>query len=142
MTTHKVTFPPDNERGDIEIRDYVLLPRGEDNSIPPLTLLMEVTMTHDDYGRTTHCTNGTLTHRVSSTGTPQSVGTLNNVDRIKIRHYRQLYVDRPDPIVFLNVDVNTSDVIKSSIIFLITTLRCFCRVFIPCALCWETNVLC
>ena len=28
--------------------------------------------------------------------------------RIKIRHYRQIYVDRPDPIVFLPVAVSTS----------------------------------
>jgi hypothetical protein len=33
-------------------------------------------MTHDRYGRTTQRTNGTLTHRVSSTGTPQSDGVL------------------------------------------------------------------
>ena len=27
---------------------------------------------------------------------------------LKIRHYRQIYVDRPDPIVFLPISVNTS----------------------------------
>jgi hypothetical protein len=27
---------------------------------------------------------------------------------MKIRHYRQIYVDRPDPIVFLPITVNTS----------------------------------
>jgi hypothetical protein len=53
-------------------------------------------------------TNGTLTHRVSSTGVPQSDGALNNAVRIKIRHYRQKYTDRPDPIDFLPVDVITS----------------------------------
>ena len=37
----------------------------------------------------------------------QSDGPLNNVDRIKIRHYRQVYSDRSDPIVFLSVVVNT-----------------------------------
>ena len=36
-----------------------------------LTLMMDVTMTLDRYGRTTQRTNGTLTHRVSSTGAPQ-----------------------------------------------------------------------
>ena len=61
------------------------------------TLVMDVTMTHDDYGRTTQCTNGALTHRVSSIGAPQSDGALNNASRIKIRHYCQIYVDRPDP---------------------------------------------
>jgi hypothetical protein len=68
----------------------------------------DVTMTHDRYGRTTQRTNGALTHRVSSTGTPQSDGSLNKVVRIKIRHYRQIYVDSPDPIVFLPVTVTTS----------------------------------
>jgi len=59
-------------------------------------------MTHVLYGRTTprQSTNGALPHRVSSTvtGAPQPDGVLNNVVRIKIRHYRQLYVDRSDPI--------------------------------------------
>ena len=30
------------------------------------------------------------------------------MSRIKIRHYRQVYTDSPDPIVFLTVTVNTS----------------------------------
>ena len=101
VTTHKVTPATGNERGDIEIRDYVFLPRGEDNRIPPRTLLMDVTMTHDRYDRTTHSTNGTLTHRVSSTGAPQSDGVVNISVRIKIRHYRQIYDDRP-PFAFLS----------------------------------------
>jgi hypothetical protein len=63
-----VTEPSDNERGDIEIQDYVFLPHGEDDRIHPRTLVMDVTMTHDRYGRTTQHTNGALTHRVPSTG--------------------------------------------------------------------------
>ena len=35
-------------------------------------------------------------------------GVLNKAVRMKIRHYRQIYADRPDPIVFLSVVVNTS----------------------------------
>jgi hypothetical protein len=31
------------------------------------------------------------------------------VDRDKIRHYRQIYLNRPDPIVFMTVTVDTSD---------------------------------
>ena len=74
VTTHKVTPPTVHERGDIEIRDYVFLPREEDNRIPPHTLLMDVTMTHDHLmdvtmthdhnGRTTQHTNGALTQSV------------------------------------------------------------------------------
>jgi hypothetical protein len=69
---------------------------------------MDVTMTHDRYGRTTQHTNGAFTHRVSSTGTPQPDGALNKAVRMKIRHYRQIYADRPDPIVFLSITVITS----------------------------------
>ena len=97
----------------------MIFPHGEDKWIPPHTLLMDVTMTHDRYGRTTQCTHGALTHRVSSTGAPQSDGVLNNVVRIKIRHYRQLYVDRPDPIVFLPVAVSTSGRVYDDVVRLI-----------------------
>ena len=38
VESHKVTSVADNERGDNEIRDYVLLTRGEDDRIPPRTL--------------------------------------------------------------------------------------------------------
>ncbi len=50
---HRITPAPGNERGDIEIQDYVILPPGEDDRITPRTLVMDVTMTHDHYGRTT-----------------------------------------------------------------------------------------
>ena len=43
-----------------------------------------------------------------SSRAPQPDGALNNAARIKIRHYRQLYADRPDPMVFLPVAVSTS----------------------------------
>jgi hypothetical protein len=108
VKTHKITPAAVNERGDIEIQDYVFLPHGEDDRIPSRTLVMDVTMTHDRYGRTTHHTNGALTHRVPSTGAPQPDGVLNKAARMKIRHYRQIYADRPDPIVFLPIVVSTS----------------------------------
>ena len=34
--------------------EIVDLPRGQDNPIPPLTLIIYVTMTHDHYGTMTH----------------------------------------------------------------------------------------
>ncbi len=108
VKTHRITPATDNERGDIEIQDYVILPRREDDRLPPRTLVMDVTMTHDRYGRTTHHTHGTLTHRVSSSGAPHPDGALNKAARMKIRHYRQIYAVRPDPIVFLPIAVNTS----------------------------------
>jgi hypothetical protein len=64
-------------------------------------------MTHDRYGRTTQYTNGALTYRVSSIGSPQSDGALNKAARMKIRHYPQIYEDRSDPIVFLSITVST-----------------------------------
>ena len=108
VKTHRITPAAGNERGDIEIQDYVILSRGEDDRFPPRTLVMDVTMTHDRYGRTTQHTNGALTHRVSSTGSPHPDGVLNKEARMKIRHYRQIYADRPDPIVFLPITVSTS----------------------------------
>jgi hypothetical protein len=113
VKTHRITpaTQPDNERGDIEIKDYVILPqrpRGDDDRLPPRTLVMDVTMTHDRYGRTTQHTNGAFTHRVSSIGAPQPDGALIKAARMTIRHYRQIYADRSDPIVFLSVTVSTS----------------------------------
>jgi hypothetical protein len=89
---HKITPAPGNEQGDIEIKDYVILPCGEDNRLPPRTRMMDVTMTHDRYGRTTQCTNGALTHRVSSTGAPQSDGDLKLVIWSEY-HLRSVCVD-------------------------------------------------
>ncbi len=108
VKTHKITPTPGHERGDIEIQDYLFLPYGEDDRIPPRTLVMDVTMTNDRYGRTTQHTNGALTHRVPSTGNPQPDGALNKASRMKIRHYLQIYTGRPDPIVFLSITVRTS----------------------------------
>ena len=86
----------------------MIYPRGEDDRLPPRMLMMDVTMTHDRFGRSTQRTNGALTHRVSSTGAPQPDGALKNAASKKIRHYRQLYADKPDPVIFLPVSVNTS----------------------------------
>jgi hypothetical protein len=42
----------------LEMKDYVILFSVEDNRLPPLTLMMDVTMTpsHDRGGRTTQST--------------------------------------------------------------------------------------
>ncbi len=90
VKTHKITPPAGNERGDIEIQDYFFLPRGEDDRIPPRTLVMDVTMTHDRYGRTTQHTNGALTHRVPSTGAPQPDGSLNKAARSVYEDFARL----------------------------------------------------
>ncbi len=53
--------------------------------------------------------NGQLTNTRRSDGAPEPDGVIKTVARKKILHYRQLYVDRPDPIVFRPVVVDTSD---------------------------------
>jgi hypothetical protein len=51
---------------------------------------------------------GQLTHSRRSDGVPESDGALRESVRTKIRHYRQLYINRPDPIAFMPVTVDTS----------------------------------
>ena len=46
-----------------------------------------------------------------SDGTHESDGALKTVTRVKIIHYRQLYLNRPDPIDFMSVEVDTSGLI-------------------------------
>jgi len=78
--------------------------------------MMDITMTHDRFGCSTQRTNGALTHRVSSTD-----GDLKNTVRKEIRHYRHLYVDKSDPVIFLSVTVNTWGHVYDTFHFLRTT---------------------
>ena len=50
---------------------------------------------------------GQLTHTRRSDGAPELDGALRAVARAKIRHYRQLYINRPEPITFMAVAVDT-----------------------------------
>ena len=52
---------------------------------------------------------GQLTHTRCSNGAPEPDGALRAVARKKILHCRQLYVDRPEPIAFMPVAVDTGD---------------------------------
>ncbi len=108
---HKITSVQDKERGDLEVRDYVVLQKpqdGTDRLPPPRTLIMDFTLTHNRFGRSHLHSNGHLTHNRRSDGAPEPDGALGESARIKIRHYRQLYINRPDPIAFLPVAVDTS----------------------------------
>jgi hypothetical protein len=51
---------------------------------------------------------GQLTHTRRTDSTPEPDGALKTVVREKIRHYRQLYLNHPDPISFIPVTVDTS----------------------------------
>ena len=97
---HKITPATGQERGDNEIKDYVVFqkPQGQDNRLPPpRTLIMDLTMTHVRFGLSHLQPIGQITHTRRSDGAPDPDGTLKEVVRIKIRHYRN-YLNRPDPL--------------------------------------------
>ncbi len=48
-------------------------------------------------------------HTSRTDGTPEPDGDLRTVVRTKIRHYRQLYINHPEPIAFMPVGVDTAD---------------------------------
>ncbi len=73
------------------------------------TLIMDFTLTHTRFGRSQLYSLGQLTHIRRLDGTPEPDGALRESVRTKIRHYRQLYINRPDPIDFIPVAVDTSD---------------------------------
>ena len=109
---HKITPATGRERGDLEIKDYVVLQKTQeqvDRLPPPRTLILDFTMTHPHYGRSHLHPIGQLTNIRRSDGAPEPDGTLRVVTRKKILHYRQLYLDRPNPIAFMPVAVDTSD---------------------------------
>jgi len=108
---HKITPATGKERGDIELKDYVVLQKPRDLSgclPPPRTLVMDFTLTHTRFGRSQLCSLGQLTHTRRSDGAPEPDGALREVARTKIRHYRQLYLNRPDPIDFMSLAVSTA----------------------------------
>jgi hypothetical protein len=74
---------------------------------PPRTLIMDFTLTDTCFGRSNVHPIG-LTHTRRSDGAPEPDGVLKTVVRAKIIHYRQLYLNRPDPIAFMPVTVDTS----------------------------------
>jgi hypothetical protein len=108
---HMITPASGKERGDIEIKDYVVLqkPQAQDNRLsPPHTLIMDFTMTYVRFGCSHLHPIGQLTHTRRSDGAPDPDGALKETVRIKIRNYHQLYLNGPDPIAFLPMLVDTS----------------------------------
>jgi hypothetical protein len=51
---------------------------------------------------------GQLTHTRESDDAPKPDGSIKNTVRSKILHYPRIYLDHPDPIVFLSLTVNTA----------------------------------
>ena len=51
---------------------------------------------------------GQLTNTRLLDGSPDPDGTLKEVVRFKIRHYRNVYLNHPDPMVFIPLTVDTT----------------------------------
>ena len=49
---------------------------------------------------------GQVTHTRRSDGAPDPDGPLKTVTRVKILHYHQIYLDRPNPIIPVTVDTS------------------------------------
>ena len=49
-----------------------------------------------------------LTNTKRSDGSPDPDGSLKEVVRIKIRYYRNVYLNHPDTIVFITLTVDTT----------------------------------
>ncbi len=95
----------------MEIRDYVILQKPRDLTDclpPPRTLILDFTLTDTRFGKSHLSSMGQMTHTRRTDNAPDPDGALKSVVRAKIRHYRQLYLNRPDPIDFMPVAVDTS----------------------------------
>jgi hypothetical protein len=94
------------------LKDYVVLQKPleqADRLPPPRTLILDFTLTHTRYGSSHVHTTGQMTNIRCSDTSPEFDGTLREVARTKILHYRQLYLNRPDPIAFLPAAADTTD---------------------------------
>ena len=65
-------------------------------------------MTHITFGCSHLYPMGQLTNTRRSDGVPDPDETFKEVPRIQIRHYRNLYSNRPDPIAFIPLTVDTT----------------------------------
>jgi hypothetical protein len=79
---------------------------------------MDFTLTHTRFGRSQLHSLGQLTHSRRTDGAPEPDGALRESARTKIRHYRHLYINHPDPIGFMSVTVDTSGDDFSRLLFL------------------------
>ena len=89
LKIHKITSATGKERDDLEIKDYVVFQKTQEQSNrlpPPRTLIMDFTLTHIRFGRSNFLPIGQLTHRNCSDGAPETDGALKAVVRVKILH--------------------------------------------------------
>jgi hypothetical protein len=68
-------------------------------------------LNHDQYSLWTSILFGQLQNLLTPAlyGAPETDGSVQTVTRDKIRHYHQIYHNRPDPIAFIPVTVDNSD---------------------------------
>jgi hypothetical protein len=95
----------------LEIKDYVVMqkPQTQTNRLPPPhTLIMDYTMTHIRFGCSHLHPMDQLTNTRRLDGAPDPDTSLKDVTRIKIRNYRNLYLNHSDPIVFIPLVVDTT----------------------------------
>jgi hypothetical protein len=74
----EITPATGKERGDLEIKDYVVLQKPQeqvDRLPPPRTLILDFTMTHPRYVRSLLNLNGQLTNTRRSDGAPEPDGS-------------------------------------------------------------------
>jgi hypothetical protein len=76
---HKITPATGKERGDLELQDYVVLQKPQEEAEqlpPPRTLILDFTMTHPRYVRSLLNLNGHRTNTRRSDGAPEPDGTI------------------------------------------------------------------
>ncbi len=108
---HNIAPATGKERGDLEIKDYVVMQKPQPQTTwlpPPLTLIMDYTMTHVRFGCSHLHPMSQLTNTRRSDGAPEPDAAFKEVARIKIRHYRNLYLNHPDLIAFIPLAVDTT----------------------------------
>ena len=73
-----------------------------------LKALLGYTMTHVRFGSSHLHPMDQLTNTRRSDGAPDPDAAFKEVVRIKIRHYRNLYLNHPDPVTFIPLAVDTT----------------------------------
>jgi hypothetical protein len=71
---HNITPVTGKERGDVEIRDYVILQKPRDLTDclpPPRTLILDFTLTHTRFGKSQLSSMGQLTHTRRTDNAPE-----------------------------------------------------------------------
>jgi hypothetical protein len=79
VKVHKITPATGKERGDLEIKDYVVLQKTQEHADrlpPPRTLILDFTLTHTRYGSSHVHTTGQLTNTRRSDGASELDGAL------------------------------------------------------------------